>query len=139
MNLWTYELKFSSLEITVVSGKNEDDYSRSMNLEDFPNIQKSNATSHSIYLESGYNCTINLVTCGIKKLIMRTTDIIKELCRLPVNKRIYVIEKTIQSIRQQEDYHQMTIATDSLGNDYKNDKELTVFTNIDFEDFYETR
>jgi hypothetical protein len=70
---------------------------------------------------------------------MRTTDIIKELRRLPVNKQIYVIEKTIQSIRQQEDSHQMTIAADRLSNDYKNDKELTAFTNIDFEDFYETR
>ena len=48
---------------------------------------------------------------------MRTTDIIKELRRLPVNKRIYVIEKTIQSIRQQEDSRQMIVAADSLAND----------------------
>ncbi len=70
---------------------------------------------------------------------MKTTEIIKELSRLPVNKRIYVIEKTIQSIRQQEDSNQLTIAADHLSNDYKNDKELTVFTEIDFENFYETR
>jgi len=70
---------------------------------------------------------------------MKTTKIIKELSRLPVNKRIYVIEKTIQSIRQQEDSNQLTIAADHLSNDYKNDKELTVFTEIDFENFYETR
>ena len=70
---------------------------------------------------------------------MRTTDIIKELRRLPVNKRIYVIEKTIQSIRQQENSNQMTLAADRLANDYKSDKDLTAFTNIDFLDFYETR
>ena len=70
---------------------------------------------------------------------MRTTDIIKELRRLPLNKRIYVIEKTIQSIRQQEGSNQMTLAADRLANDYGTDKELTVFTNIDFEDFYETK
>jgi hypothetical protein len=70
---------------------------------------------------------------------MRTTDIIKELRRLPVNERIYVIEKTIQSIRQQENSNQMTLAADQLANDYKSDKDLTVFTNIDFLDFYETR
>ena len=71
--------------------------------------------------------------------VMRTTDIIKEIRRLPLNKRIYVIEKTIQSIRQQEDANQMTIAAESLADDYRTDKELTAFTNIDFEDFYETR
>ncbi len=70
---------------------------------------------------------------------MRTTDIIKELRRLPVNKQIYIIKKTIQSIRQQEDANQMTKAADHLANDYRNDKELTAFTGIDFEDFYETR
>jgi hypothetical protein len=70
---------------------------------------------------------------------MRTADIIKELIRLPLNKRIYVIEKTIQSIRQQEDSNQLSIAADHLANDYRTDKELTVFTNIDFENFYETR
>ena len=70
---------------------------------------------------------------------MRTTDIIRELRHLPLNKRIYVIEKTIQSIRQQEDSNQMTLAADHLTNDYRTDKELTDFTNIDFEDFHETR
>jgi len=70
---------------------------------------------------------------------MKTTDLIKELSRLPVNKRIYVIEKTIQSIRLQEESSQMTLAADLLVNDYSTDKELTAFTNIDFEDFYETR
>ena len=60
---------------------------------------------------------------------MRTADIIKELRRLPVNKRIYVIEKTIQSIRQQEESSQMTLAADRLANDYKTDNELTSFTN----------
>ncbi len=70
---------------------------------------------------------------------MKTNEIIKELRRMPVNKQIYVIEKTIQSIRQQEDSKQMKKAVDQLYADYKNEQELTAFTNIDFEDFYETR
>jgi hypothetical protein len=70
---------------------------------------------------------------------MRPSDIIKELRRLPVNDWIYVIEKTIQSIRMQEESVQMTLAADYLANDYKTDKELSVFTDIDFEDFYEAR
>jgi len=70
---------------------------------------------------------------------MRTNEIIKEIQRLPVQKRIYVIEKTIQSIRKQEDANLLKKAADALLVDYKSDKELTAFTNIDFEDFYEAK
>jgi hypothetical protein len=70
---------------------------------------------------------------------MKTTEIIKEIQRLPISKRIYVIEKAIRSIRKQEDKNQLQKATDELYELYKSDKELTVLTDIDFEDFYETR
>jgi len=70
---------------------------------------------------------------------MRTNEIIKEIQRLPVHKRIYVIEKTIHSIRKQEDKNELKKAADNLLIDYESDKELTAFTNIDFEDFYEAR
>ena len=70
---------------------------------------------------------------------MRTNEIIKEIQRLPVQKRIYVIEKTIHSMRKQEDTNQMKKAADTLYSDYKSDKELTAFTNLDFENFYEAR
>jgi len=70
---------------------------------------------------------------------MRTNEILKEIKRLPVQKRILVIEKAIHSIREQEEKDQINQAVDALYDDYKNDKELTAFTNIDFEDFYETR
>lgn len=70
---------------------------------------------------------------------MRTNELIKEIQKLPIQKRIYVIEKTIHSIRQTEDTNQMKSAADILLTDYKSDKELTAFTNLDFEDFYEAR
>ena len=70
---------------------------------------------------------------------MRTSEIINEIKRLPIQKRIYVIEKTIHSIRTQEDTEQMNIAADTLYGDYKSDKELTAFTELDFESFYEAR
>ena len=70
---------------------------------------------------------------------MRTTEIIKEIQRLPMQKRIYVIEKTIHSIRKEEDNIVLKKATSALYVDYKSDKELTEFTNLDFEKFYETR
>ena len=70
---------------------------------------------------------------------MRTNEILKEIKRLPIRKRIYLIEKAIHSIREQEEKDQMEKAVDSLYKDYENDKDLTAFTNIDFEDFYETK
>ena len=42
-------------------------------------------------------------------------------------------------IRKQEDEDQMKKAADDLYEDYLTDKELTAFTNLDFENFYETR
>ncbi|MFO7923816.1 MAG: hypothetical protein R6U58_09015 [Bacteroidales bacterium] len=70
---------------------------------------------------------------------MKTTELIKEIQKLPVRKRIYVIERTIRLLRKQEEANQMEIAAESLYEDYKDNKELTAFTNIDFENFYEAR
>ncbi len=70
---------------------------------------------------------------------MRTNELIKEIQRLPIQKRIFVIEKSIHSLRKHEDTNQMKKAADVLYSDYKSDKELTAFTNLDFEEFYETR
>lgn len=70
---------------------------------------------------------------------MRTNDLIREIQRLPISKRIYVVEKTIHSIRTQEDKNIMGKAANTLFSDYKNASELTVFTSLDFEDFYETK
>jgi len=70
---------------------------------------------------------------------MRTNELIKEIKRMPIQKRIYLIEKTIHSIRENTDSDQMIKAADKLLIDYKTDKELTAFSNLDFEDFYETR
>ncbi|MEI6754945.1 MAG: hypothetical protein WCK78_17495 [Paludibacter sp.] len=70
---------------------------------------------------------------------MRTTEIIKEIQRLPMQKRIYVIEKTIHSLRTHTDQNLMKKAADTLYLDYKSDKELTSFTQLDFETFYEAR
>ena len=70
---------------------------------------------------------------------MKTKDLIKEIQKLPVRKRIYVIERSMNLIRKQEDEDQMKKAADDLYEDYLTDKELTAFTNLDFESFYETR
>lgn len=70
---------------------------------------------------------------------MRTTELIKEIQKLPIQKRIFVIEKSIHSLRKNEDANQMKKAAELLYSDYKSNKELTDLTNLDFEEFYETR
>ncbi len=70
---------------------------------------------------------------------MRTSEIIREIQRLPMQKRMWVVEKAIHLIRKQEDNDQLQRAADYLFSDYTTDKELTAFTHIDFEDFYEAR
>ena len=70
---------------------------------------------------------------------MGTKEIIKEIQRLPIPKRMLVIERTLKSIRERELNIKIKKAVDALLKDYQSDKELTVFTGIDFENFYETR
>lgn len=70
---------------------------------------------------------------------MRTEEIIKEIKKLPLRKRIYIIEKTIHSIRSEEDVVELSHAAEALADEYNTNKELTAFTSIDFDDFYETR
>lgn len=70
---------------------------------------------------------------------MRTTELIKEIEKLPVQKRIFVIERTLQSIRRNEENSQMKKAAELLYHDYTTDAELTAFADIDYADFYETR
>ena len=70
---------------------------------------------------------------------MRTSEIIQEIQSLPFQKRIYVIEKALRSIRKQEAMNAMNVAAEALLPEYLTDEELTIFTDIDFEKFYETR
>ncbi len=70
---------------------------------------------------------------------MNTDELLREIEKLPLHKRMYLVEKTLHTIRKTEDLNQMNLAAEALYSDYKTDKDLTAFTNIDFEDFYETR
>jgi hypothetical protein len=70
---------------------------------------------------------------------MKTRELIKEIQKLPARKRIYVIERTMHILRKQEDESQLKKAAKALQKDYLNDEELTAFTDLDMESFYETR
>ncbi|MBX3164598.1 MAG: hypothetical protein KF900_08955 [Bacteroidetes bacterium] len=72
---------------------------------------------------------------------MRTQaiDLIQQIQRLPITKRFYVVEETLKSIKNDELKHQMEQAAAELSDDYANDRELTAFTSLDLEKFYETK
>jgi hypothetical protein len=69
---------------------------------------------------------------------MTTANIIRELERLPLTDKLFVIERTLKSIRIEKEKSLKT-AVDNLYDDYATNRELTVFTKLDKEPFYETR
>jgi len=70
---------------------------------------------------------------------METTAIIHEIDNLPAYKRMFIVEQIIRSIRLNNQDRTLEMAADCLYSDYKDDKELTIFTQLDCEDFYEPR
>jgi len=49
------------------------------------------------------------------------------------------MERTLKTIRESVTERNMEEAADSLRNDYINNNELTAFSQLDCEDFYEAR
>jgi transcriptional regulator CtsR len=71
---------------------------------------------------------------------MTAIQIIGEINKLSFSERISVIENALKSIRQEvKRKANMKNAAKLLLDDYLNDKELTAFTSLDFESFYETK
>jgi len=77
--------------------------------------------------------------CEYDSVIMETQEILKAIKKLPVNKQMLIIEKTLKTLRQSDTRKKMIDASDTLFDDYSNNKELTEFTVLDCESFYETR
>ncbi|MDQ5930074.1 MAG: hypothetical protein QG594_1857 [Bacteroidota bacterium] len=70
---------------------------------------------------------------------MEAVQIIQEIQKLSLIKKFYVVEETLKAIKQQETTNQMDLAVKLLYDDYTNNEELTAFTALDFESFYETK
>lgn len=69
---------------------------------------------------------------------MDVNTLIEEISHLEFDDRLTILEKTIETLRN-EPSKILEEASIILQKDYENDKELTSFTSIDFEDFYEAR
>ena len=70
---------------------------------------------------------------------METTKILKQIEQLPIDQRILIIEKTLKLIREREFKDRMRKAVEELHEEYKTNKNLTAFTDIDYDSFYETK
>ena len=70
---------------------------------------------------------------------MGTTELVKEINRLPIVRRKLIVEKVLQTINESETKKKMQTAVDLLMKDYVTDRELTAFTSLDFSNFYEAR
>ncbi len=75
----------------------------------------------------------------MKLHIMQTLDLLKEINRLPLNKKFYIVEETLKSIKKEELDVRMESAVKEMYSEYATNKELTEFTEIDFENFYESK
>lgn len=70
---------------------------------------------------------------------METIQILQEIQRLSLDKKFHIVEETLKAIKHDETSNQMDLAVKLLYDDYASDRELTAFTALDFEDFYEAK
>ena len=73
------------------------------------------------------------------KATMETQEILSVIKKLPVNKQMFIIEKTLKSIRENDTKKKMKDAAETMYSEYTGNPELTEFTVLDCESFYETR
>ena len=66
-------------------------------------------------------------------------QLLSEIKKLTVKEQLQIIEKTAKTIQLDAKKEQMRKAADQLHDDYRDDAELTVFTDLDLKDFYEAR
>ena len=69
---------------------------------------------------------------------METLEIMRNVNRLPLLQQMFIAEQIIHSIRKRE-RSSLEMAAECLYKDYMTDENLTVFTQLDCENFYETR
>jgi hypothetical protein len=68
---------------------------------------------------------------------METVEIMHKINRLPIGQQMFIAERIIHSIREIDRNNSMKKAVDRLYDDYRTDKNLTEFSQLDFENFYE--
>ena len=70
--------------------------------------------------------------------IMTMTALINEINKLPLTEKELLVEETLMGIRK-EKAHELESAVNEMYHEYKTNKELTAFTTLDAETFYEAK
>jgi hypothetical protein len=70
---------------------------------------------------------------------METVEIMHKINRMPRRQQMFIAEQIIHSILGKEKDTALKKAVACLSDDYCTDKNLIAFTQLDCEDFYETR
>ncbi len=71
---------------------------------------------------------------------METARIIDEIMKLSIAERFTVVENILESIKKETTRETgMSEAARALQRDYTEDEDLTAFTALDADDFYETK
>lgn len=69
---------------------------------------------------------------------MSKREILNQIQDLLASDKVWLVEETLKSLKQTENQG-MAIAADMMMDEYKRNKELTAFTDIYFDAFYEAR
>ncbi|MBL0052951.1 MAG: hypothetical protein IPP29_16270 [Bacteroidetes bacterium] len=70
---------------------------------------------------------------------MEANTIIQEIKKLSIIKPFYILEETLKSIKNDELNNHLELAAESMVSEYTHNKELTAFTALDLEKFYESK
>ena len=70
---------------------------------------------------------------------METLEILDAVQTLPASQKMFIAEKIIGSLRKEKEKSRLRHAADMALSDYTNNKELTYLTQLDGENFIETR
>ncbi|MEX2379956.1 MAG: hypothetical protein WD530_04400 [Vicingaceae bacterium] len=68
---------------------------------------------------------------------MKSKDLIEEILRLPLEEQKKLIQLAQNLVKVADNKSQMGKAAEQLVTDYETDYELTAFTDIDMDEFYE--
>ncbi len=59
---------------------------------------------------------------------MQTAQLMQEIFKLPLDKKFFVVEQPLKSIKSEKGNKRLSVAAEALYDDYMKDKELTAFS-----------
>jgi hypothetical protein len=69
---------------------------------------------------------------------MGTKEILREIKKLPYAERLVIVEETLKIIKEEPD-KSLEKGVQEMESEYKTNKDLTAFSSLDKDDFYEAK